>query len=306
MYSWRSLKGVILHNKLGRARKLGVVPNLTFQSIRAYFYSYHLRNTYTRHVLIEGKDYDARIVFDNKLYFNSLLRDRGIPVAEDVGYIQEGKCCEVELFDGSTRTLASILESEKGAFFKPIYGESGRGAQKVNNENAHTLQGGVIQKLVQPSNFSSQINPSSLNTIRVVTIKSGRQSFSPFAAVLRVGNCGSEVDNWAAGGFVANVDCRSGFILSDFVAKDGSRVITHPFSGFKPKGAQIPNWLTVVDLAKKAHAIFPFMRAVGWDVALAKNGPVIIEGNHNFEMNFHRIFDVNVEQTLFLCLRETS
>ena len=38
-------------------------------------------------------------------------------------------------------------------------------------------------------------------------------------------------------------------------------------------------WAETRALAERAHAAFPYKTAVGWDIAITEDGPVIVEGN---------------------------
>ena len=37
-----------------------------------------------------------------------------------------------------------------------------------------------------------------------------------------------------------------------------------------------------MELTLDAHRIFPDFPSVGWDIAIAPTGPILIEGNHNW------------------------
>jgi glutathione synthase/RimK-type ligase-like ATP-grasp enzyme len=46
----------------------------------------------------------------------------------------------------------------------------------------------------------------------------------------------------------------------------------------------VPFWQEMAELAKRAAAISPELKTVGWDIALSRNGPVLMEGNDNWDM----------------------
>ena len=50
------------------------------------------------------------------------------------------------------------------------------------------------------------------------------------------------------------------------------------------EGFRIPYWNEVRELVKNVHAKLPDIRSIGWDVAITPNGPVLIEGNDNWEI----------------------
>ena len=54
---------------------------------------------------------------------------------------------------------------------------------------------------------------------------------------------------------------------------------THPDTGIRSEGYQLPMVQEAVDFAKKAALVVPQICHVGWDVAVTPDGPVLIEGN---------------------------
>ena len=76
------------------------------------------------------------------------------------------------------------------------------------------------------------------------------------------------------------VDVNTGIIVSDFCDYDLNVYKEHPKTHFVPKGYKIPMWDDVLQLVKEAAYVVPEVAYVGWDVALTKDGPVLIEGNH--------------------------
>ena len=54
---------------------------------------------------------------------------------------------------------------------------------------------------------------------------------------------------------------------------------THPITGVRFEGFEIPFFNEAVDLCKRAAMVVPQVQYVGWDVAITPSGPVIIEGN---------------------------
>lgn len=56
-------------------------------------------------------------------------------------------------------------------------------------------------------------------------------------------------------------------------------VKTHPYTGENLIGWKIPYVEEAVHLAKKVHAGLSTLRALGWDIAISPEGPMVIEGN---------------------------
>jgi hypothetical protein len=97
----------------------------------------------------------------------------------------------------------------------------------------------------------------------------------------------SIVDNLAQGGLAAPIDLATGTICGPAVQKDyygvGLRSIDkHPDSGQEFFGFAIPQWTEALDLARRAHASFPSVHFVGWDIAILQEGPALVEANAIF------------------------
>jgi hypothetical protein len=64
----------------------------------------------------------------------------------------------------------------------------------------------------------------------------------------------------------------------------GTLVSVHPDTGVVFKDFKIPYYEDAVKLVCQAHTFFYNVRSIGWDVAISELGPVIIEGNDNWEI----------------------
>jgi hypothetical protein len=138
----------------------------------------------------------------------------------------------------------------------------------------------------------SDISNDALSTVRVLTCRNerGQPEATNVAFRMAVGG-NSVVDNFHQGGLAAPVDMATGAIglASDIGIKPGMgwREV-HPVSGVRFKDRILPDWQAVLSLACKAHDAFPDRVMVGWDVAMLKDGPVIIEGNGKPDLDIHQ------------------
>jgi hypothetical protein len=90
------------------------------------------------------------------------------------------------------------------------------------------------------------------------------------------------VDNLHAGGIATAVDLETGVLGSASDLGADSRLgwmDSHPVSGAQIKGTRLPMWSEVRDFAIRAHRAFDDRVLVGWDIAIAPNGPILVEGN---------------------------
>lgn len=131
----------------------------------------------------------------------------------------------------------------------------------------------------------AKYHPESLNTLRVITFRNGER-FEVFGCGLRTGNRGLHVDNAHGGGIFAEIDPKTGLIITDGLDEHGNYYEAHPMTGVPFKGERIPYWDDVIDLCRRASLTLPCLRVVGWDVAILPGGKLeLIEGNHNPGMN---------------------
>lgn len=84
------------------------------------------------------------------------------------------------------------------------------------------------------------------------------------------------------------VDLKNGTILA---VKE--KAITTK-EGIEPKFVHIPgnkvlHWPELVDIAQKAHAVFPDLFSIGWDLAVTPEGIRLIEGNINWGVAPHQV-----------------
>lgn len=85
-------------------------------------------------------------------------------------------------------------------------------------------------------------------------------------------------DNFHQGGKGVLVDIKNGVLVGNGIDKalnESEKSITGiTFNGFK-----IPYWEEIKKMVLEAALVNDKVNIVGWDVAISKNGPLIIEGN---------------------------
>mgnify|MGYP002511188935 CR=1 FL=1 len=137
----------------------------------------------------------------------------------------------------------------------------------------------LIEEVVEQDDVMNSMSPSSVNTIRIITIRNG-EKVTLVAGCVRVSRSGNVVDNFNAGGLSGILDINTGKIVTDGYDKFRETFVTHPDTGTKFVGFEIPMWDEVVALVTEAAKVVPEVRYIGWDVAISKKyGPLLIEGN---------------------------
>jgi Sugar-transfer associated ATP-grasp len=148
------------------------------------------------------------------------------------------------------------------------------------------LPGYILQARLQQHPFLNNIAPYTINTVRIVTLLDADNKVRVHFSILRVGRRGSAADNWDRGGISIAIDPVSGSLGTGVLKpKYGSRWIdTHPDSGVRFVGLQLPFWSEVLQLCSRAARVLPNLRSVGWDVAITPDGPVLLEGNPDWDL----------------------
>ena len=192
---------------------------------------------------------------------------------------------------------------------KPIDGTRGDGIFKIIGKDVidweqlySRLQNDnyLLEQCIVACDELATFHPSSLNTIRVVTI-SNNDKCEVFGSLLRMGTHGSVVDNTHAGGIYAPINVETGMIDVPAIDSKNNQYEVHPDTGKQIIGFQIPKWDLIVDTCKKATQIIPDVRFAGWDICVNHFGQVeIIEGNHapDFDGGMQAPLKVGVKKRL--------
>lgn len=147
----------------------------------------------------------------------------------------------------------------------------------------------VVEKVVKQHPDMARFNPSSINTIRIMTmIYDGK--FIPLSSVLRMGVNGSRVDNCSSGGIVCGIEQEIGFSKRVAYNANGDKFTEHPQTGAFGD-IYIPSWEKVLQVVEKlAWRFSGISQLISWDIAIDEDGdPVVIEMNISYgELDFHQ------------------
>lgn len=195
----------------------------------------------------------------------------------------------LDFSDASKEQLAEFIRGKDSVIVKPNDGTGGKGVEKLSiadfsgaDELFKNLKDdgvGVVEEVLKQHPDLDRLNPYSINTLRVVTIRNDAGGHILYAH-LRVGNGGRPVDNLHSGGMFAPIDIDTGVIQYPAYDKDRKTYEKHPMTGVAIQGLQIPLWEQAKEMCLRASEVVPQMRYVGWDVAVTPEGPVLVEGNN--------------------------
>lgn len=204
-----------------------------------------------------------------------------------------------EITPEAVEEYRAFAEKHPDYIVKPIYAAFGKGvhfdslANYASAEEAYAAyheKGAVLEEIIRQGEGMAVIHPQSVNTLRIPTAvvrgENGEPEVVLYHPTLRVGQHDSIIDNFSAGGISALIDPETGVILTDGADKKGHRFETHPDTGVRFRGFQIPQWDEAVAIVKKAALMVPGNHYCGWDLAYsADRGWCMVEANCTAQMS---------------------
>jgi hypothetical protein len=150
-----------------------------------------------------------------------------------------------------------------------------------------TKSGYLFQEVVKQHHELNKLNPSCFNTIRFDTYINPDGTIDVVSGYLRMSIRNTHVDNISSGGLMVGINIKTGRLKKEGFSKItnvGVKTFTeHPVTKTIFENFYIPYFNESKELVKKAAMLMPDLRLVGWDVAIGESGPVLIEGNYDYE-----------------------
>ena len=221
-----------------------------------------------------------RALFDDKALFNQTF----------AAYIHRDwldvTAASPEEFQAFTDRHPSFFAKARSGMFGKDAGRYDADAYAAPEEKARLYErlkqkGCLIEQLIEQHPALARFNASSVNTLRVVTLLCADGTPKVMAGVLRIGRAGKTADNFHHFGIAATIDVETGIVNAPGIDREFKRYLVHPDSGERIVGFEIPCWEQVTALVRRAAAVVPGVRYVGWDVAVdAEGNTQLIEGNY--------------------------
>jgi hypothetical protein len=124
------------------------------------------------------------------------------------------------------------------------------------------------------------LSAGGLCTVRVLTCLGADGRPVLVNGVLNFPTGQSDINNFSSGGLAAAVDPATGALGLAFGYDPSVALLaSHPTTGAAVAGRLVPGWRAMVDLCLAAHAHFPGLHSIGWDVAPTPHGPLLLEAN---------------------------
>lgn len=240
-------------------------------------------------------------------YITALRSKKVIKVLnhENTGELQENKYktnCKFKAYisrdwikvdrDSDIEEVIRFIDSHDSIMVKPLTFNGGKGIEKYESIVISDVQAFVeklkedeflIEEAVQQHKDMADLNPYSVNTLRIYTLCDNRGGIVIVDAIIRMATREIAVDNFHSGGCAAEIDIASGIIISPAMDINQQNVYyTSPITGEIIMGRRIPSWgkakAVCIEIAKKLFE--DDKRYVAFDIAILENGaPELIEIN---------------------------
>lgn len=184
--------------------------------------------------------------------------------------------------------IKNALDAGKGASLKFWKKSDGKEVLRLlmQKEKADV----IAQEFISQHPALAAFNPSSVNSIRIVTFVFDNE-IKVLAAYLRMGQDGAMLDNVCAGGLCCAVN-PDGTLKKVGYDRHAVPFEKHP-NGIVFDGFRVPGWNNVVATAKKLHQRMGNFRIISWDFAVDEDEqPVFIEMNLKYgAMEYHQLMN---------------
>lgn len=192
----------------------------------------------------------------------------------------------------------AICQNIDDAIIKPSMSTRGHGVKHLRVKDGKTNIDGksiaqvmvdyrqdyVIQEKVRQHADMAALNPTSANTIRLLTYRSGMEVLVLYT-VIRIGKKDQVIDNESSGGISARIH-EDGTLAKYAYGAPGNDQVEFTDSGIRLEGYKIPSYDKVVDAAKRLHLRLPYFDMAAWDFSVAEDGePLFIEWNANPDLS---------------------
>ena len=265
--------------------------------VQAYMVS---RDGYAMHAHLQPRHDDIAKI-DDKVCFFEHCRALGLPTPPIIAAFN---------YKGTPfRWLATEALPPSDLFVKPIdrYGGAGAAVWTFDPDSSTWASDGqrcdqqaflahhrdleaIVQPRVRMHRDLQHLSPYGLSCLRAMTLRYRNGEIAFLGALVKIAAGRYAVDNYWTGALIAPIDSDSGRI-GPGVARDPLRgtFFVHPDTRGPIDGCVIPSWPEIPRLLARAHRSVPGLTSVGWDVAITDDGPSIVEGNVNWNVELLQV-----------------
>lgn len=300
----RNFKDLKVRRKLTKAQKkevndfyISMIGKKVPLYSHEYFYSrtgvfskdYIPKDFYTLEIRPRANVYGFQAAYDDKNIYDLILAGENLvhTFLKNMNgyYYYEGKPVSEE-------EAIKLCQNLDNVIIKPSMELQGNGVKMLSVKNGKTnvddktigevfkqyKHNFLIQERVKQHKDIAALNPSSVNTMRILSYRSGMEVLIVYS-VIRIGRGGQVIDNQCAGGISTTItkDGKLGKAAFGGYSEDDVRVTD---SGITLDGYQLPSYDKAIEFVKRLHMKLPYFNIIGWDVSIEENGePILIEYN---------------------------
>lgn len=186
------------------------------------------------------------------------------------------------------QSILDFIRSNESVILKPLSDYGGVGIRKVTADDPDLEESLeyilaqkdlMMEKCMENHPDLKRLAPSSLNTIRIVTVVDRKGKVHIPAALLCMGSGTSVTDNYHTGGMACPIDITTGRLTKKATGEFNTHYERHPFTGIKFENYLIPRFREVLEMAERIALEIPEARYVGWDFVVTPEAIEVLEGN---------------------------
>lgn len=256
-----------------------------------------------------------RLLTADKIVFYEYCRGAGLRVPRYFGRISIARANAPDAYKTAARVHFKQLLREAGDIdfiIKPALGVYGQGVialrlsgdRYVDNEGvtrssdeiydllAASGEGIYVlqERLFAHPEIATLTGTSNLQTVRMATYVNRQRHAVIVCCQMKIIGSDLLTDNFAdgrRGNFIADIPKAGGQLSQVFRTADAGygtvTVETHPRTNAVFRDFALPHWSEACELVRSAALAFLPLRTIGWDVAITKDGPILIEGNETWD-----------------------
>lgn len=266
-----------------------------------------LRNKMNDAVWMGGRRANYKCLLQDKFLFGQYLKSLGFPTPQIVALCDNRSITWLDT--RQKEPFESLLQrGNMDVFIKELLGECADGIYAVRIEDSKLYLDEreasteepkkiikdrcIIQRRIHQHPEMNRLYPASVNTIRLVTALHN-DKVTILAAIIRIGSHGLCWDNLTTGGISVPICIETGKLgkTGMFRPDFGRKVECHPDTGVRFEAFVVPYFAESVRQAILLHRFFYGLHSIGWDIAITEDGPVFVEGNHNWEVPTFQVYD---------------
>lgn len=189
---------------------------------------------------------------------------------------------------GGPAALREHLAAHERIVFKEDFSVQGEGVRflrvdALDDARIAALGNGVFQQAVVQHEAFEPISPGAVATLRLTTLVEDDGTISLRGSILRLGREG-ETHVQDRSEATVPIDPATGVLRDKAYMADWCTETVHPDTGVPFEGREVPSFKACKSLALSLHAKLPFVRCIGWDLTVDRDGAVHVlewNGGHN-------------------------